>query len=143
MQGIGFECRGASGGGTKGPSIVDKRKQEYPCPYCDRVFQQKDRYTAHVSSKHAAEAEAAAAEAASTSSGAADPENGNDSKGGMMKSGSKAGYYTCKAPSLLLQEHLKASQQQRARVKAMVWKRFRALSNAFIYCASVWCQARQ
>jgi hypothetical protein len=106
VHGISLECRGGSGGGTKGPAVVDKRKQEYPCPYCDRIFQQKDRYTAHVSSKHTAEAEAAAAEAASTSDGAADPKNGD----------------TCKAPSLLLQEHLKASQQQRARVKATVWK---------------------
>jgi hypothetical protein len=114
-------CRG-SVGGTKGPSVVDKRKTEYPCPYCERVFQQKDRYKAHVSSKHAAEVEAAASSDAAGPSGDGTPDlqNGNSSTGGMMKAGSRAGYYTCKAPSLLLQEHLKASQQPRPRVKAMV-----------------------
>ena len=31
---------GGSGGGTKGPAMVDKRNQELPCPHCDRVFKQ-------------------------------------------------------------------------------------------------------
>lgn len=35
-------CRRSSGagGGTKGPSTIDKRLQEQKCPYCERVFKQ-------------------------------------------------------------------------------------------------------
>jgi hypothetical protein len=29
-----------SGGGTKGPAVVDKRNQELACPHCPRVFKQ-------------------------------------------------------------------------------------------------------
>ncbi|GFH25551.1 P-loop containing nucleoside triphosphate hydrolase, partial [Haematococcus lacustris] len=29
-----------SGGSSKGPSIIDKRNQELPCPYCSRIFTQ-------------------------------------------------------------------------------------------------------
>lgn len=31
---------GAGGGTTKGPSVVDKRLKELPCPYCERIFKQ-------------------------------------------------------------------------------------------------------
>lgn len=31
---------GAGGGGTKGPSSIDKRLQEQKCPFCERVFKQ-------------------------------------------------------------------------------------------------------
>jgi hypothetical protein len=29
-----------SGGGTRGPSVVDKRNIELQCPHCDRTFKQ-------------------------------------------------------------------------------------------------------
>ena len=33
-----------AGGGGKGPAMVDKRNAELPCPHCDRVFKQLQRY---------------------------------------------------------------------------------------------------
>ena len=63
---MGACCSGGSGGGTKGPSVVDKRNQQLQCPYCERVFQQKQRYSTHIDTKHAQE-HAAAQEEAGTS----------------------------------------------------------------------------
>lgn len=121
-------CSGGSGGGTKGPSVVDKRKQQFPCAFCDRIFQQKDRHAAHVKSKHAAEAAEAEAGVAGDDDGptyapAAGPSGGggaSSSAGGVMTAASKAGYYTSKSPGLLLLEHMRASKQPKARVKAVV-----------------------
>ena len=45
-----------AGGGTRGPSVVDKRGEEQPCPYCDRIFKQSGRLKDHITRQHAAEA---------------------------------------------------------------------------------------
>ena len=105
--------------------MVDKRKQQFPCAFCDRIFQQKDRHAAHIKSKHAdeaAEAEAAAdgPDAAAAAAGAAATPSKAGAASGVMTAASKAGYYTSKSPGLLLLEHMRASQQPKARVKAIV-----------------------
>lgn len=43
----------AGGGGSKGPSVVDKRGQEEKCPHCDRVFKQNSRLKEHIGKQHA------------------------------------------------------------------------------------------
>jgi len=64
------------GGGTKGPSILDKRGQEVKCPHCDKVYTQSGRLKEHISSKHAdqkQEETASAAPRPSSSAVAAGP----------------------------------------------------------------------
>ncbi|GAX74060.1 hypothetical protein CEUSTIGMA_g1510.t1 [Chlamydomonas eustigma] len=46
------------GGGTKGPSIIDKRGQESKCPFCDKVYTQNGRLKEHIASKHPDEKQA-------------------------------------------------------------------------------------
>lgn len=43
---------GATGCGGGGPVQVDKRMEERPCPYCDRVFKQVGRWQDHLQKKH-------------------------------------------------------------------------------------------
>ena len=43
---------GATGCGGGGPVQVDKRTEERPCPYCNRVFKQVGRWQDHVQKKH-------------------------------------------------------------------------------------------
>jgi hypothetical protein len=141
-------CRGGSGGGTKGASIIDKRKQEFPCPHCDRTFQQKDRFRAHLESKHAEEEAAAAADASSAaaSAGAAAADaaapstSGTDSgggakAGGMMKAGAKAGLYTSKAPVVLLQDQCRSDGRVKPRIKPQV-RRLHTPPVIAVACAS-------
>ena len=35
-----YKRRSGGGGGTRGPSVVDKRNVELECPHCDRSFKQ-------------------------------------------------------------------------------------------------------
>jgi len=46
-------CRSGGGGGSKGPSVLDKRGQEEKCPHCDRVFKQSGRLRDHIAKQHA------------------------------------------------------------------------------------------
>jgi hypothetical protein len=41
-----------SGGGTKGPSVVDKRNQELACPHCPRIFKQVAETASHNITTH-------------------------------------------------------------------------------------------
>ena len=41
------------GGGSKGPSVIDKRGQELQCPHCQRVFKQSGRLQDHIKRQHA------------------------------------------------------------------------------------------
>ncbi len=34
------QCSSGGGGGTKGPSVIDKRGQEIKCPHCERTYTQ-------------------------------------------------------------------------------------------------------
>ena len=79
---------------------MDKRKQQLQCPYCERIFQHKDRYKAHLTSKHADEV--AEAEPPSVDG----PDNAASPRGGAkaIQVGSKPGYYTKKSPQLFLLE---------------------------------------
>lgn len=43
---------GSTGCGGGGPVNVDKRTEERPCPYCNRVFKQVGRWQDHVQKKH-------------------------------------------------------------------------------------------
>ena len=102
---------GGGGGGTKGPDRVDKRGEEKPCPYCDRVFKQAGRLQEHLRSKHAeeeAEAEAAAAAAAAAAAGA-----GSSGAGGgkMFDVGSRAGYYDRQSPKAMLQDYCRSKKR--------------------------------
>jgi hypothetical protein len=45
---------GAGGGGTKGPSSIDKRLQEQKCPFCERVFKQVAQRARRMSCMHGA-----------------------------------------------------------------------------------------
>eukprot|EP00884_Botryococcus_braunii_P007206 jgi/Botrbrau1/16487/Bobra.0142s0081.1 len=132
-----------SGGGTKGPSVVDKRNQELACPHCPRVFKQLERYREHLK-KHAGEEDAGDDEGpsgvppgppggpdASTSAGPAPagpatrppvPASapGLAQAGKMMDVGAKAGYYTEKSPKMMLQEW--CTQQKRARPRYVLQK---------------------
>ena len=134
-------CRSGGGGGTKGPSVIDKRNQELPCPYCERIFKQQERYRNHVQSKHADEAAAAKNEPAGSGDGDgpttsanvaaannATPGAGSGSeargeggaKGGVMTPGAKAGYYTAKSPTLLLQDQCRSDKRPKPRIKPQV-----------------------
>ena len=42
---------GASGG-SKGPSVIDKRNQELKCPHCERIFKQSGRLNDHIKKQH-------------------------------------------------------------------------------------------
>ena len=81
------------------------------------MFKQKDRYKAHIETKHAEEAAAAAAEEAEAAAAAAAQAQAAGEKGGMMKAGSRAGAYTCKGPHLMLLEHCRADGRVKPRVK--------------------------
>lgn len=109
-------CSGGSGGGTKGPSTVDKRKQQLQCPYCERIFQHKDRYKAHLSSKHADEV----AEADETPVEGSDSAAASSSGGNVMQVGSKAGYYTRKSPQLFLLEQCQSDKRPKPKIKVLV-----------------------
>ena len=102
---------GGGGGGTKGPDRVDKRGEEKPCPYCERVFKQAGRLQEHLRSKHAeeeAEAEAAAAAAAAAAAGA----GGSGAGGGkVFDVGSRAGYYDRQSPKAMLQDYCRAKKR--------------------------------
>jgi len=45
-------CSSGGGGGSKGPSVIDKRNQELECPHCDRIFKQSGRLNDHIKKQH-------------------------------------------------------------------------------------------
>lgn len=95
---------------------MDKRKQQLQCPYCERIFQHKDRYKTHLASKHADEA--ADADAPDTG----EPENATGGSGSnqVMQVGSKAGYYTKKSPQLFLLEQCQSDKRPKPKIKILV-----------------------
>lgn len=93
--------------------MVDKRNQQLPCPYCERVFQQKERYNKHIESKHAEEQAAALEEEEANTAH-------RDSASKVMQVGSKAGYYTKKSPHLLLIEQCQIDKRPRPKIKVLV-----------------------
>lgn len=94
--------------------MVDKRNQQLQCPYCERVFQQKERYQKHIDTKHA-EDHAAAQEEAEASTSQVEVSSSK-----VMQVGSKAGYYTQKAPHLLLLEQCQIDRRIKPRIKVLV-----------------------
>jgi hypothetical protein len=93
--------------------VIDKRKQVLQCPYCDRTFQQKERFNAHISSKHSAEhAEAQEADQ--------EEQDTPQSSSTMMQVNSKAGYYTKKSPHLFLLEQSRSEKRIKPRIKVLV-----------------------
>ena len=109
-------CSGGSGGGTKGPSVLDKRKQQLQCPYCERIFQHKDRYQTHLASKHADEV----AEADAQGNDVPEKDTGGCSVDKVMQVGSKAGYYTRKSPHLFLLEQCQSDSRLKPKIKVLV-----------------------
>jgi len=102
------------GGGTKGPAAVDKRGEEKPCPYCDRVFKQAGRLQEHLRSKHAeeeAEAEQAAADARAVAVGRGSGGREGGKKAAVFDVGSRAGYYDRQSPKAMLQEWCRAKKR--------------------------------
>lgn len=93
--------------------MVDKRNQQLQCPYCERVFQQKQRYSNHIDTKHAEEHAAAQEEEASTS-------QQQEGQSKVMQVGSKAGYYTKKSPHLLLMEQCQIEKRIKPKIKVVV-----------------------
>ena len=139
------------GGGSKGPSVVDKRGQELPCPHCDRIFKQSDRLKQHIEKQHAAggagdgsssddnedaapsktpAAVAAAVPASATKPATASlqqyvPAPATGPK--MMDVNSKAGFYEVKSPKLLLHEWCLREKAPRPRYRVIsmpggLWK---------------------
>lgn len=156
-----------SGGGTKGPSVIDKRNIEEKCPFCDRIFKQNSRLKDHVARQHpngaaagagggeqqlqdqeeagvapnAAQQPSAAGSAGASSSstggttaaaalpprsaaagapaGAGGTAAGTVAGGGMFDVGSRAGFYTEKAPRLMLAEWCAAQKRPRPKFKAV------------------------
>eukprot|EP00887_Chlorella_sp_A99_P002300 scaffold10.g2300.t1 len=136
-------------GGAKGPSVVDKRGQELPCPHCDRVFKQAGRLQDHVKKQHAPPADdgggadgasssarqstgaapsAAAAAVAPPSKPAAAPAAAPAQAPcaapprpapKLMDVGSRAGAYDRKSPKLLLHEWCAAAKRPKPRYKAL------------------------
>eukprot|EP00892_Ulva_mutabilis_P005050 jgi/Ulvmu1/2917/UM148_0001.1 len=106
---------GGSGGGTKGASIVDKRKQQLQCPYCERIFQHKDRYQAHLTSKHADET----ANADPQHCDGPEKDAVSSSGGKVMQANSKAGYYTKKSPHLFLLEQCQSDKRSKPKIKVL------------------------
>eukprot|EP00208_Stichococcus_sp_RCC1054_P007321 CAMPEP_0206144812 /NCGR_PEP_ID=MMETSP1473-20131121/25453_1 /ASSEMBLY_ACC=CAM_ASM_001109 /TAXON_ID=1461547 /ORGANISM="Stichococcus sp, Strain RCC1054" /LENGTH=226 /DNA_ID=CAMNT_0053540783 /DNA_START=230 /DNA_END=907 /DNA_ORIENTATION=+ len=112
------------GGGMKGPATVDKRLgAEMPCPYCDRVFKQPNRYKEHIAKKHAedvAAAEGGGADGAADTSGiASEAAAPAAEKGGMMEVNSKAGFYTSKSPQMILHEWCRRQNRPKPRYKTL------------------------
>ena len=139
------------GGGTKGPSVVDKRKQGHPCPFCDRTFQQKDRLNAHVKTKHdgeeagpAADRDAASGSGAGAAAESGEPVAGTSGGSGgtsaapdrMMRPGSKAGYYTSRSPQLILQDQCRADRRRKPIVKPQARSRMPVAPGARQICVA-------
>ena len=78
--------------------MIDKRGQEQPCPFCDRVFKQKGRLDDHVKKKHAAELQAREEEEAARK--AKEAAKGDK----LFDVGSGKGFYDKKSPKMMLME---------------------------------------
>lgn len=126
------------GGGTKGPSVVDKRNQEQKCPHCDRIFKQTGRLNDHIKRQHAEivnvgekEESSAHLDAVVRSSDklstihdgscnkAAAAANEPNPGPRIMDIGSKAGAYDFKSPKLILHEMLLKEKSPKARYKGI------------------------
>lgn len=119
------------GGGSKGPSTLDKRNEEHPCPHCDRVFKQSGRLREHIASKHADQADPPPDAAAATTTAPAQS---------VMDVGSKAGAYDRKSPKLLLQEHCLKLKQPKPRYTLTDGGRTCKVMLVFGACTlCVWC----
>jgi ATP-dependent RNA helicase DHX57 len=120
-------CRSGGGGGSKGPSIIDKRNQELQCPHCQRIFKQPNRLQDHIKKQHSTITEAdddednkgdgsstSTTTTSSTTTKATKDRsptttttvsiNTNSNTKKIMDLNSKAGYYTSKSPKMLLHE---------------------------------------
>lgn len=84
----------------QGPSKVDKRNQELPCPHCDRIFKQKQRLDQHIANQHADAAEEQPDAASSSAPAAPAPQPAP----ARFDVGSRAGFYTQKTPRMMLHE---------------------------------------
>lgn len=122
------------GGGTKGPSVIDKRNQEQKCPHCDRIFKQTGRLNDHIKRQHTelAETNQPKDSCDGVDSISNDPEirhvrDGSGTQGlekvnagpRIMDIGSKSGAYDFKSPKLLLHEMLLRDKSPKARYKGM------------------------
>lgn len=93
--------------------MIDKRNQQLQCPYCEKVYTQKQRYDVHIAKQHAEEHAAAQEDEASTSQ-----EPQTNSK--VMQVGSKAGYFTKKSPHLFLVEQCQSEKRIKPKIKVLV-----------------------
>ena len=112
------------GGGTKGPSVIDKRNQELKCPHCERIFKQTGRLNDHIKRQHA-EAEITAGADKETPMGESNKTSENvqskvDVVGPrIMDIGSKSGAYDYKSPKLILHEMRQRDKLPKARYKGI------------------------
>ena len=119
------------GGGTKGPSVIDKRNQEQKCPHCDRIFKQTGRMNDHIKRQHAdlVEGEDSPTQSGDLTTSTTKNENcvqaSKDTQTGgprIMDIGSKSGAYDFKSPKLILHEMLLKDKAPKARYKSIFEK---------------------
>lgn len=119
-------------GGSKGPSVIDKRNQELKCPHCERIFKQSGRLNDHMKKQHSAvqpggdgQRSAGVLEASKTCKPVInDPHADSKAFKGMkevriMDIGSKNGAYDYKSPKLLLHEKCLKEKLPKPRYKSL------------------------
>lgn len=122
------------GGGSKGPSVIDKRNQEQKCPHCDRIFKQTGRLNDHIKRQHAEVIESLNSTGNGASEGVSNESivqskgslGGKDANGSAKESsfrimdvGSKSGAYDYKSPKLILQEMRQRDKMPKTRYKGI------------------------
>jgi ATP-dependent RNA helicase DHX57 len=118
------------GGGTKGPSVIDKRNQEQKCPHCDRIFKQPGRLNDHIKRQHAdltdtqeaPSSDTAAPRDAKNVSGSSSTLSVTEKQNAgprIMDIGSKSGVYDFKSPKLILHEMLLKEKSPKAKYKSI------------------------
>ncbi|KAK3258778.1 hypothetical protein CYMTET_32194 [Cymbomonas tetramitiformis] len=85
-----FGTGAISSGGSSEP--IDKRgKTDYPCPHCDRIFKQVDRYKQHLAKQHADKAAEVPEPGPATAAAPSDPDQGNSAQAsGRVSAGKSA-----------------------------------------------------
>mmetsp|Transcript_1959 Transcript_1959/g.4604 ORF Transcript_1959/g.4604 Transcript_1959/m.4604 type:complete len:378 (-) Transcript_1959:495-1628(-) len=108
-----------SGGGTKGPPIIDKRNQEIQCPLCDRIFKQKDRLNQHIANHHAS-CGANSGLLSQPSNSSLPRESGDHHLSfSRLDVGSQAGFYVQKSPKMFLHEYCLRERRPTPKYKPM------------------------
>eukprot|EP00803_Ostreobium_quekettii_P004271 evm.model.scf_905.2 EVM.evm.TU.scf_905.2 scf_905:10452-23846(+) len=92
------------GGGTRGPSVVDKRGQEVNCPHCGKIFKQSGRLQDHIQRHHNDDKRQPDAEEQEERPSGSEEGCSSQAVLSVQDVGSKPGFYTHKSPKLMLLE---------------------------------------